>query len=410
MRLSVVSEHKPLEIYLRQYDSITLVNYYSNLQTEYDAFSNDLNKVDVFAIVEYSDLSGNLTAISKLVQSGDGYLLGAKEILVVLNANSERTLNRSDKISAFSEILEEKNYNVRIETPIVLDFTSIYNALINNTVIKESTIKIYDKYKVSKTDKGIIVKPKKTQEQFSPDTKTGNKQALKKIDKNTGDMLGDTLLEIPDREDMIERTVDNILELPSLSRLTHHVVFITGVTDSGKTHSMLTFLDELNKNRISALAVDSTGSDDMRFISSGNNFQAPVLKGTDLFTTKEQGSMGVCLYRKAYTSTFIHQLDNIAKTKNIIFCEVGLDQLTSFESTWDGDVSIIVVVKFDVTSLLELKEKLTPNIAYKVYINNDQKDIIDISEEKILRQFLGDNIQIFNYSTRLDLFNSLGGT
>jgi len=225
MRISVASENKQIETYLQGYESLTLVHFYSNLQTEYDKFSNDLNKVDVFAIIEYADISGNLTAISKLVQSGNGYLLGAKEILLVLDGSSERTQNRLDKVTAFTDILEEKGFNLRVVTPIILDFTSIYNAFIKNTVVKESTIKFYTKYKVSQTDKGIVLKPKRTKEKFSPDIKTGNKKALKKIDKDTMGMLGDTSLDVADREDMIERGVNNIIELPNVASFTRHALF-----------------------------------------------------------------------------------------------------------------------------------------------------------------------------------------
>ena len=409
MRISFASENKQLETYLRGYESITLVNCYSNLQTEYDKFSNDLNKVDVFALIEHADLSGNLTAISKLVQSGNGYLLGAGEILLILNGSTERTQNRNDKVTAFTDILTEKGFNLRVVTPPVLDFTSIYNAFIKNTVINESTIKVYTKYKVSKTDNGIILKPKKTKESLTPDSKTGNRDALKKIDGDTSAMLGDSLLDIGERDELITRTVDNIIELPSVAALTKRVVFITGVTDVGKTHSMLTFSDELSKNQIAVLSVDSSGTDDLLYIAQGNGFKTPVMRGAELFTTKEQASVGVHLFRKAYSSTFLHQLNNLSKNKNIIFCEVDLDNLSTFVSSWDGDVSIIVIVKFDVTAILELKAKLTPNLPYLIYVNND-KDSVSTEEERFLRQFLGERVKVFNYTNRIDLFNSLGGS
>jgi len=409
MRVSVVSENKQLETYLRGYESLTLVHFYSNLLTEYDKFNNDLNKVDVFAIVEHGDLSGDMTAISKLVQSGSSYLLGTKEVLLVLNGSTERTLNRTDKVNAFTDILTEKGYEVRTVIPTVLDFTSIYNAFIKNTVTQESEIKVYTKYKVSKDDKGIVLKPKKTKEKFSPDAKTGNKKALKKIDENTAKMLGNQPLDVEKRKDPIDRVVDNIVELPNLASLTRKVIFITGVTDVGKTHSMLTFAEDLSKNNILSLVVDSTGSDDMLYISQGNHFKTPLLKGSDIFNTKEQFTVGVQLYRKAYSSTFIHQLDNLSRNKNLVFCEVGLEQLETFLATWDGDTEIIVVVSFNVTALLELKSKLKPNVSYKVYVNNDDEEVA-VEEVNLLKQFLGNNIQVYNYMSRLDLFNSLGGS
>jgi hypothetical protein len=408
MRISFVTENKQLEIYLRGYDSITLVNHYANLQTEYDIFSNDLNKVDVFAIIEHGDISGNLTAISKLIQSGNGYLLGAGEILLVLNGSTERTQNRQDKVAAFSEILSEKGYNLRVVTPVVLDFTSIYNAFIKNTVVNESKIKVYTKYKVSKTDNGIVLKPKKTQEKLAPDKKTGNKKSLKKLDNDTSTMLGDALMDIGERTDLIDRVVDNIVELPSVAALTRRVVFVTGVTDVGKTHTMLTFVDELSKSQITSLAVDSSGKDDLVYIAQGNNFQTPILRGAELFTTKEQASVGVHLSRKAYSSTFLHQLNPLTKNKNLIFCEVGLEHLSTFVSAWDGDASIVVVVRFDVTALLELKNTLMPNLPYLIYVNNDKEEVA-VEEERLLRQILGSTAEVFNYTSRVDLFNSLGG-
>jgi hypothetical protein len=408
MRISIASESKQLSTYLGGYESLTLVNYYSNLQTEYDKFSNDLNKVDVFAIIEHADISGNLTAVSKLIQSGSGYLLSAKEILVILNGSSERTQNRADKVTAFTDILEEKGFNLRVITPTVLDFPSIYNAFIKNTVVKESTIKVYTKYKVAQTDNGIILKPKKTKEKFSPDVQTGNRDSLKKVDKDTADMLGNALLDIEDREDLIERSTDNIMEFPNIAAAAQKVVFVTGVTDAGKTHSMLMFADELSKNQITSLIIDSTGKDDMANIADGNNFQTTVMRGSELFNTKEQSSLGVHLFSKAYSSTFIHQLAHLFKNKALIFCEVGLEQLSAFVSSWDSDTDIVVVVKFDVTSLLELKDKLVPNLPYKVFVNND-KDEVTAEETGLLQNFLGSSIQVYNYASRIDLFNSLGG-
>ena len=77
-------------------------------------------------------------------------------------------------------------------------------------------------------------------------------------------------------------------------------------------------------------------------------------------------------------------------------------------SSWDGDSEIILVVKFDVTALLELKSKLTPNLPYKIFINDDKPEV-QPEETRLLKQFLGDSLHVYNYASRLDLFNSLGG-
>ncbi|MCL1934872.1 MAG: hypothetical protein FWF57_00605 [Defluviitaleaceae bacterium] len=408
MRISIASEKKQLETYLSAYESINLVNFYSNLQTEYDRFSNDLNKVDIFAIIEYADISSNLTALSKLVLSGDGYLLGAKEILIILNGNSQRTQNRDDKVNALKDILEEKNFDVRIVTPNILDFTSIYNAFIKNTTVQESKIKIYTKYKVYEGDNGIVLKPKKSKNKFAPDIKTGNRQSLKKIDNDTAELLKNETLEISDREDFVERVNDNIVGLPDLVNLTNKVIFITGVTNVGKTHTMITLAEELNKNKISTLIVDSTGSDDIKYIAEAGNFKITIIRGSEIFNIKEQHSTGIYLYNKAYSSTFLHELLPVSKNKNITFCEVDIDNLENFISTWDGDVQIILVIKLDITGIKEIKDKIIPNKPYIVYVNND-KDEITEEEKTLIKQLLGESIKIFNYKSRLDLFNSLGG-
>ena len=116
MKVTVVSENSNLVQFLSSNPSVIVHNVYTDLAVDYDRFINDLNQVDILLMVDYADISSNLTMITKAVKSGHAYLLDVKEFVIVTHQDLSHspTVNAKDKFKAFDGLLKEHGYTLRL--------------------------------------------------------------------------------------------------------------------------------------------------------------------------------------------------------------------------------------------------------------------------------------------------------
>lgn len=390
MKLTLITENNNLVQYLRTNPSIIVENVYTDLGSDYDRFINDLNQVDVLLLVDYSDLTVNLSKITLAVQSGNAYLLNVKEIVIVSHTDllNSPTSNAKDKFAAFADIMKERGYKMRLVQNPSIEFHGIYEAIIQETALAENDVQVYDKYKVYQSSGGVDIKSNKAKRTLAPD-RTNERPGLVKQDKHTRELLGKKTLLVPDEPSFIQRTSENVTELDTIDAQTTCLVVVTGVKYSGKSTFCIRSMQELHKNGFNSLCVDSSGRRDLARLLRFNNADFPILTGSEIFIPAEEATVGIQLMHPSPTASFMSSLTHLTNSKTCVFCEVDVDYVQNYLSTYLGKKALVVVTEYDFVKLRDISSLMKNNeFALTVVVNTREPVSDPEAVERTVRDFI----------------------
>lgn len=376
MKITIISENAKLIQFLSSNASITIENVYTNLETEYDKFINELNRVDVALLVDHSDLNTSLSKLALALTSKKAFMFIAKEIVIVTYSDpmDSPTSNISDKLDAFSLIMDENGQKVRIVKVDTLNFPAIYEAIIAETTLEESDLKAFVKYKYNPEGGGHAIKPKKQKGKLVRD-KPDERPALWNQDLHTSEMVKNKTLNVGSDPNSLTRSNSIMTPLENSTQSIVPLILVSGVKYSGKTTFSIKVAKEMQKNGFSPLLVDATGRADYIRLIKSNLMDIPVLEGSDIFATTDKPVVAIQLSHPAPTASFFSSLTHLSSGKVCILCEVDLEYVPNYLATYRGSCKVIVVTEYDFTKLRDLAVQ-TKSLEDKVsIIVNTREDI-----------------------------------
>ena len=375
MKISLVTQNTNLVQYLGANPSLSVENSYTDLTAEYDKFINELNTVDVFLLIDYEDLTPSLAMLTKAIRSGSSYLFNPKELVLVTYSDSSLspTSNATDKYVAFNEMLQEKNLTMRLVTMEVIDFQGIYKAILRDTDWEDDDLEEFTKYKVKRTQGGIVLKPKKRFASFEPRTSRDTRASLVKQDQHTKEGVEGVNIVVPERRADAKNYNVSVGDLPK-PRNNPELIIVTGAKYSGKTSACIRILNFMEKNGKPALAVDTTGRRDLQRLLATENATFPVLKGKDLFEPVDAQVIGIQTFKPIYTAHFLETIKNIGGASAPIFVEVDFANVKSFLDTFPGQASVLVILEYEFTKLRDTSVTLENEYPVSVIINSRSEE------------------------------------
>lgn len=385
MKITIISENTKLIQFLSSNTSIKVENVYSNLETEYDKFINELNRVDVALLVDHSDLSTSLSKLTLAITSKKAFMFVAKEIVIVTYNDpvDSPTSNISDKLDAFSLIMSENGQKVRIVKVDTINFPVIYEAIIAETTLEESDLKTYVKYKYNPEGSGHAIKPKKQKGKlFRVRDKPNERPALRSQDLHTSEMVKNKTLNIGSDPNKLTRTNNVIIPLENSTQTITPLILVSGVKYSGKTTFSIKAVKELQKNGFCSLLVDATGRTDYNRLLRYNSVDIPILSGSDIFTPTDKPIVAIQLAHPAPTASFLSSLTHLSSGKICIFCEVDLEYVPNYLATYNGSCKVIVVTEYDFTKLRDLALQ-TKTLEDKVSIIVNTREEVRLSDAEV---------------------------
>lgn len=410
MKISIITENSTLVEFLKNNPSLKVENCYTDLNSQYEKFISDLNQVDTLLLIDYTDLGQNLSKLITAVSTGNSYLLKVDEILIITykDYTLSPTVGAEDRFKAFSSMMLEYKYKVRIVQLDSIDFSSVYDSVIKETTLSENSIQIYTKYKVTTSSGGVNLKPKKTKLTLVPD-KPNDLTALKEQDKLTSAITDSNILKVPNDKDKIYRTNPNLTIIKTINQNSVPLILVSGLKYSGKTTFILNVLKELSKNGFSALGIDATGARDFSRLQRFSKTSFPVLSGESIFNNTEDSTTLIELLHESPTSSFISSVNHIVSNKVCIFCELNITNIDNYMSTYLGSRKVYIITEYDFTKLRDLslsirKEMVSINIIVNVRDSNVSEEIM----ENTIREFIPHVDTIGFFSDFMDIVLKLG--
>ena len=400
MKISLVTQNTNLVAYLSVNPSLTVENAYTDLTSEYEKFINELNLVDVFLLVDYENLTPSLAMLTKAIRSGSSYLFKPKELVIVTYRDPalSPTDNSSDKYMAFNEMLQEKNLTMRLVHMEIIDFPSIYKAILRDTDWEDDDLTTFTKYKVKRNAGGVILKPKRRKASLEPKTNLETRETLVKQDQHTKDGAEGVNITIPERSADVKHYNVSVNDLPK-PRNSPELIVITGTKYSGKTTTCIRILNYFEKNGKPGLAVDTTGRRDLQRLLATEDASFPVLKGRALFDPVDSQVLGIQTFKPIYTAHFLDTIKNIGGASTPIFVEVDFPNVKSFLDTFQGHVTVIVIIEYEFTKLRDTSLFLENDYPVNIVLNSrsgtkfTDDEWIDIDE--VVREYIHNVIEIY---------------
>lgn len=348
MKISLVTNNEDFYTYIENRTTgLSVLNRYRTLtdEREYAKFSNDFNHVDTFLFLDLQDLSKEFKEFIKYLNDGRAYFLNTEEILLVTwnDPTQSPTPDIETNLEAIQAYLEKANLKLRIVKLETLNFQDIYKSLTIADSMTDNAPKQFIKYKVVHNSEGIAVTPKKENIKIVPESLKGAGSLHKKEDLETAEVMESTIVNVPSVREPL-RMEKNFKDFVSLAVMESTIVFVSGVRYAGKTTLALECAKELEEQNLSSVIIDLTGRKDMKMLNRTTKCDLAVIKGLNIEEHVTKQVVGVQVFKKVYTITFITNLiKSLVKGRSLVICEVDPDQLQILYKSFRGNKAALIV-------------------------------------------------------------------
>lgn len=388
-----------------------VLNRYRTLADERELakFNDDFNHVDVFLFLDFQDLSKEFREFLKYLNEGRSYFLNTEELLLITYKDPKLspTPDLEKNLQAIEAFMENFNMKLRIVRLDSLKFQDIYKSMTASDSVRDSAPKQLIKYKVMHNSEGITIPPKKTEISIVPDKLKGRGSVHKVEDLQSAQAVDNTIIRVPDLVEPL-RVEKNFKDYLSLSVIDTTTVFITGVRYSGKTTVALECAKDLEEQNLTAAILDLTGRKDMALLNKGIKCDMSILKGLSVESVSSKPVLGVNVFNKVYTSTFLtNLLKNVASSRTITFCEVDQEELPMLYKSFRGNKVVLIVVPNNMTMLRDsIIYANTLDFPVVPIINNSFNSKHEINKDH-LRDSIPKSKAVFSIDSLQDLTGSL---
>lgn len=349
MQISLVSINEDFIKFIEGRNAgIQILNRYTTLsdERELQRFNNDFNHVNLFMFIDFQDLSKEFKEFLNYIHNGKSYFLNTEEVLLVTWKDPllSPTPDLEKNLEAISAFMENLNYKLRIVRLDSLKFQDIYKSITVSDSVKDSSPKQLIKYKVLNSNEGEMISPKKANATIIPDKLIGKGSVHKKEDLESAQSLDNTVINVPSVIEPLRMEKDFKDHL-SLALTDTTVIFISGIRYSGKTSIALKIAKELEEQNLSSVVVDLTARKDIRLLNKEVKCDLTMLKGLNIETaSKDKKVIGVNVYNKVYTSSFLtNLLRSITTGRAITLCEVDPEQLPIIYKSFRGNKAALII-------------------------------------------------------------------
>lgn len=412
MKLSVITSNEDFLGFLEtRTTGMQVLNRYKTLTDERELakFNNDFNHVDTFVFLDFQDLSKEFKEFLEYLHRGKSYFLNTEEILLITYKDPKLspTPDLEKSLSAIEAYMERLNYNLRIVRLDSLKFQDIYKSLTSSDTVKDSSPRQLIKYKVMHNSEGITIPPKRTDISIVPDKLKGRGSVHKLEDLESAKALDNTIIHVPAILDPI-RTEKDFKDYLALSVVDTTTVFVTGVRYSGKTTVALQCAKELEEQNLTSAVIDLTGRKDITLLNKEIKCDLSMLKGLSIESSTGKPVLGVNVYNKVYTSTFLSGLlKSVASSRTISFCEVDPEELPMLYKSFRGNKVVLLVVPNNMTMLRDsISYANTLDFHIVPVINNSFNSVHEINKDH-LKDSIQKSKAVFSVDSLQDLASSL---
>lgn len=412
MKLSIVSNNEDFQRFLEERTTgIQILNRYRTFSDERELarFHNDFNLVDVFLFLDFQDLSIEFKEFLDYLHNGKSYFLNAEEVLIITwqDESLSPTPDLNKNLKAIEAYMQKLNINLRVVRLETLKFQDIYKSITISDSVKDNAPKQFIKYKVMHNSEGITIPPKKAEISIIPDKLKGQGATSKIEDLQTAPSLEHTSVPASPIVESI-RTEKEFKDYLALSLVDTTIVFITGLRYSGKTTLALKCAKEFEDQNIQSAVIDLTARKDLRLLNKSVGCELSVLKGLAVDSVPNKTVLGVEVYQKVQTCTFLTELlKHITTNRAITFCEVDPEDLPVLYKTFRGNKVTLFVVPNSITAIRD-SISLTNQMDFHVVpvANNIFKQSDDINELH-LKDAIIKSRAVFNMEELSDLTGNL---
>lgn len=348
MQISLVTLNEHFVKFIDERNSgIQILNRYTTLtdDRELQRFNNDFNHVDVFMFIDFQDISREFKEFLDYIHHGKSYFLKTQEVLLVTwkDPLMSQTPDLEKNLEAIQAFMESLNYNLRIVRLEALKFQDIYKSITVTDSVRDSAPKQLVKYKVMSSNEGETISPKKANVKIVPDKLKGKGSSNKLDDLEGAEALDNTIINVPTIIEPLRMEKDFRDYLP-ISITDATVIFISGIRYSGKTTLALTIAKELEEQNMTSVIVDLTARKDLKVLNKGIKCELTMLKGLNIDTGSNKSVLGVNVYDKVYTSTFLTTLlKSVMSGRTFTLVEVDPEQLPLIYKSFRGNKAALIV-------------------------------------------------------------------
>lgn len=412
MKLSIITTNEDFLSFLTERTTgMKISTSYRTLtdNKEFERFCNDFNHVNSLIFLDTQDLSKEFRKFINFLNEGKSYFLNTEEILIITfkDASMSNTTDLEKSLLAIEAHMEKANQKLRIVRLDSLRFQDIYKSLTAGDNILDAKPKKLIKYKVTHNSEGVTIQPKKTKQALVPDVPKGTGATAKLEDLQSAALLEDTV--VPS-ERLVEpiRLNKEFQDDLAASIADATVVFITGHRYTGKTTLALKCAKELEEQNLKTTVLDLTARRDIRLINKDINCDLSFIRGLDLNTYTGKPVLGLEVFNKVYTATFLmHLLKGIVTTSSIVFCEVDLDQVENIYKSFRGNKVVLMPVTNQLTVVRDSINSANKMSIPIVPIANNVNKYGDDLNEPNLKDSIGEARAIFNFEDTLSLVSAL---
>jgi len=412
MKISIISKNEDFLSFLESRTTgMQVLNRYRTLTDEQELkkFNNDFNHVDVFLFLDFQDLSKEFKEFLNYMHTGKSYFLNTEEILFVVHKDPKisPTPDLEKNLQAIEAYMEKLNLKLRIVKLDSLKFQDIYKSITASDSVRDSAPKQLIKYKVMHTSEGITIPPKKADIAIVPDKLKGQGSTHKLEDLQTAQSLESTLINVPDIVEPL-RVEKDFKDHLSLSVVDTTVVFITGIRYSGKSTLALKCAKELEEQNLTSAVIDLTARRDLKLLNKNVGCELSMLKGLSIETATGKPTIGVEVFNKVYSSTFLtNLLKGVTSSRTISFCEVDPEELPAMYKSLRGNKVVLAVIPNTLT-LLRDSIKMCNSFDFHVVpiVNNSFKTADEINKEH-LKDSIHKSKPVFSMDSISDLTSIL---
>ena len=332
-----------------------VLNRYRTLtdERELQKFNNDFNHVDVFLFLDFQDLSREFKEFLDYMHRGKSYFLNTEEILLVTYKDPKLspTPDLEKNLQAVEAFMEKLNLKLRIVRLDSLKFQDIYKSITASDSVRDNAPKQLIKYKVLETSEGVTISPKKAKTAIVPDRLKGQGRVHIEEDRLAAPSLENTIINVPPIVEPL-RVEKDFKDYLSLAITDTTIVFITGIRYSGKSTLALRCAKDLEDQNLTAGVLDLTARHDLRLLNKDIKCDLSMLKGLSIESSTGKAVLGLEVYSKVYSATFLTSLlKGVTTSRALTFCEVDPEELPALYKAIRGNKVVLVPVPNNMTML-----------------------------------------------------------